>query len=733
MNAFSSSTPKREVTGLWIGDTLPPIAELCIRSFLDHGIAFRLFTYRHYPNIPPGTLVEDASKVLPQDAIFRHDNGSLAPFADWFRNTWLEREGGFWTDLDVACLSPALPETLPWFAEQQPGLVAVGVIGFPRFHPVISKLREVSEDPAAPMPWDDADERAAKLQFQIDTPDKALRRQRAAWGSAGPEGFTRALQHFGLSGSADRSQSIYPLHYTVWRNCYNGLVQLDSPELKDAWAIHLWSELLRREPDAWENVTKGSIVGQLLDRHMPSHPTPLAAKGRKQVSILVGICSCAGAFNRREAIRNTWMRHAAPGIECVFFLGRREQALREPDVLPLWVHDDYNHLPEKVLAFFRHALEHYDFDWLFKCDDDTWIDLDRLASLPDSRYELIGDMSLQTRGAPSGGAGYLLSRALVEKIVAEPDIPLTGAEDLIFGRLAARLGARSHATDLLNLNNRPYPMSDNNLVTAHWCSPEQLQAIEAFHSQQPLAEYRGRHIHWNDTLAFYANGMFRRKTTGCAGRYVFHGPRRLTLQWFDWAPEQLTRHGEAFSNPELTLSRSSDQPQWSMLPGIEAPPDADGGPLLIHYGCAGRSLPGWVSPACAKDAIARSLPWEDDSVESFYFERIVEFLPPARAYALFEEAWRCLQPGGILLISFADVPRLKPAATLRDAICNRGYQSLWTQQTLQAILESLGFQTTGYEPGKSAQKVIADLETTSLTGPPARGTACIEAHKPHNA
>ena len=56
----------------------------------------------------------------------------------------------------------------------------------------------------------------------------------------------------------------------------------------------------------------------------------------------------------------------------------------------------YTHLD--VYKRQQYALEHYDFDWLFKCDDDTWLALDRLESLCDGRYDLVGDMSLADRG-----------------------------------------------------------------------------------------------------------------------------------------------------------------------------------------------------------------------------------------------------------------------------------------------------------------------------------------------
>lgn len=129
------------------------------------------------------------------------------------------------------------------------------------------------------------------------------------WGNAGPEGFTRTLSYFQLLDMADSSLSIYPLHYTVWRNCYNGAVKLDSPALRNSWAIHLWGELLRREPDTLENVHKESIVGQLLDLHMPRPSVPTSSGNKKKVSILVGICTCANAEKKgRPSGRHGWHR-----------------------------------------------------------------------------------------------------------------------------------------------------------------------------------------------------------------------------------------------------------------------------------------------------------------------------------------------------------------------------------------------------------------------------------------
>ncbi len=551
----------QQITGLWVGKTLPQLARLCIKSFLDHGHSFQLFTYTHYDNVPEGTFVRDAREILPEEAVFHHENGSLAPFADWFRDEFLVREGGFWTDLDVACLSDELPDAMPWFCAQEPGLVAVGVIAFPPRHPMMEALRGLAEDPASPVPWDSPEEIHAREVFGKSVPDVAERRSRAPWGHCGPEGFTRALKHFGLLEQAAKPSRLYPLHYTVWRKCYNGDCSLRSPELSNAWAIHLWGEMLRREPDAWENVSRSSVVGELLDRHLPEPPAGFVPATKEKVRVLVGICSCNTAANRRKACRETWLSHPAPGIAYKFFLGRREPIEGEDDVVALWVNDDYAHLPAKGLAFYQYALEHYDFDWLFKCDDDTYVALDRLESLCDDRYDLIGDMTLANLGFPSGGAGYLMNRTLVENIVAHGgQVPATGAEDVLFGQLSRELGARTYATSRLFLNHSVALRRLNDQVSAHWCSPERLHDIEMLFHDAPIGVFKGKHPNWEDEVLFFRNGRFLRRTSGCMGRYFFNKENSLILKWDNWAEESLFRDGAVFRQGCFSLTPIPGQP-----------------------------------------------------------------------------------------------------------------------------------------------------------------------------
>lgn len=549
------------MTSLWVGEELPVMAQLCIKSFLAHGHSFQLFTYKRYDKLPQGVLIRDAREILPAELIFRDSHGSYAPFSDWFRMKFLAEEGGFWVDMDVVCLSEEAPAAPLWFCREQAHVVAVGGLRFPAHHPIPTALALLAEDPARHAPWDSPAELRLKDDWRRNVPSMEQRRRQVPWGFCGPSGMTRAVNHYGLFTQAAPPSHFYPIPWTRWRDCFNGCVHLSGPELSNAWAIHLWGEMLRREPDAWQTMRRHSVVGELLDTYLPELTTPPPPAEKKRASILVGICSCVNAAKRRAACRETWLSRPQPGVEYRFFLGHREPLEDEPDVVALWVEDDYEHLPAKGLAFYKWALDNYDFDWLFKCDDDTYLSLERLPSLCDERFDLIGDMSVKHRGFPSGGAGYLMKRALVEAIVARgASVPLTGPEDVIFGQMARSLGAACMASPRLYLDQTPPPHRGNDRISCHWCSPERLRAIHAYMEEPPVAVMSGVHPYWKDEVLFFRNGRYIRKTSGCTGDYLLRGEKSLILKWDRFAPETLEREGEHFRQGQFTLSPLAGHP-----------------------------------------------------------------------------------------------------------------------------------------------------------------------------
>lgn len=718
MNTTTSpaASPAPLVSGLWVGDTLPPLAELSIRSFLDHGIAFQLFTYRDYPNIPEGTIVRSGREIISESSLYLHSSGSYGMFSDWFRYALLEQEGGWWIDLDVICLTGDLPQASPWFACQEPGVCSPGIIAFPPHHPLITAMRQLAEDPASPMPWDGESDLLYKDHLRATVPDVRERRRTTNWGHSGPDMFTVAVRHFELETCGATDETVYPVPYTCWRNYFNGELPLDSPALSGAWAVHVWGEMLRREPDAMDNLKDNSIVARLMERHGM----------KKKVRVLVGICSCQTARARRDAVRETWLTAPAPGIDCRFFLAGGIPADEQQDTVSLDAPDDYYGLPAKVLAFFRYALDHYDFDWLFKCDDDTYLRLDRLESLCDDRYGLIGNHLLAERNSPSGGAGYLLPRHIVEKIVATPGIPATGAEDVIFGELALGAGAVPHATDRLCMDISTYPLPGNDVVTAHWCSPEMMRRIDYFFRENPVTMYRARHTHWEDTICFYPNGAYARSKVKDSGQLEIHNGY-ITMAWFGWAPEQLQEREKGYVGSRLLLLPCEGFPT---LAESFPPPQQTDTPLLIQLGCSSNHIPGWLNLDLPHFDITQRLPWKDAAVDAYFLEHVIEHILPAQAYDFFLEVRRTLKPGGVLRLAFPDILRIAvcatdgycaflrdsgwgdgtPASALRAAIQCHGHKAVWTSATLTAVLRSLGFSVESCGPGHSATPHLCGLE-----------------------
>lgn len=479
---------------------------------------------------------------------------------------------------------------------------------------------------------------------------------------------------------------------------------------------------------------------------------------KKKVDILVGICSCTQARDRRDGVRRTWLRQREAGIECVFFLGGDNSLTDkdEEDTVRLDAPDGYNELPAKVFSFFRHALENYEFDWLFKCDDDTYLDLHRLAGLCDPDYDLVGDAMINTRRAPSGGAGYLLKRSIVERLVALPGKPYSGAEDLIVGRLVDKLGGRFLFSPRLHASYSCYPVGDNEAISAHWCSPDTMEAIHTFRYKDPETIYDGSHSHWEDELLFYACGIFRRRNSYCFGRWNLTENGTLELLWQSWASEQLLMRDDMYVGSKTILRpREGNQTlaelrgcarEGSSLPGEAAP-------LRIHLDCGERRLPGWLNLDAPHYDKALPLLWKDGEVDAYFLEHGLEQLTAASCCLFFREVWRTLRPGGILRIAFIDIrlfaagqtPALVQflkctrsqaavaAGAVETLLQTQGHLSLWTLDIVILLLKEIGFTVTVTEPGASAHDFLQGLERQKSPDENPfglLGTTCIEAQKP---
>jgi hypothetical protein len=77
---------------------------LCIKSYLDNGHEFHLYTYESLTGLPVGVKVKDANEIIPREQMEKFSNPQQ--FSDHFRYSLLFKLGGWWMDMDTVCLRP---------------------------------------------------------------------------------------------------------------------------------------------------------------------------------------------------------------------------------------------------------------------------------------------------------------------------------------------------------------------------------------------------------------------------------------------------------------------------------------------------------------------------------------------------------------------------------------------------------------------------------------------------
>lgn len=187
----------------------------------------------------------------------------------------------------------------------------------------------------------------------------------------------------------------------------------------------------------------------------------------------------SGYNDRIQTVRDTWAKDIEPFKEHVtlkFFYGEPHPRPAASDEVYLPCGDGYEHLPLKTINIARYALEQ-GYDYVFKCDDDTAVYLDRLIhELMSHKFDYAG---YENGRVASGGPGYWLSRRAMKALVAN-DKPDHWAEDVWTGKVM------SYANIPLQMlpGHRP-GFSD------HWFYPNgfdparDMTGVVAFHAVQP--------------------------------------------------------------------------------------------------------------------------------------------------------------------------------------------------------------------------------------------------------
>lgn len=216
------------IQSLWIGESLGPLQELSIASFLFHGHEYHLHCYQKIGNVPSGVVVKDAGETLPASAIFSYPSGpgcgSVAAFANLFRYKLLLEKGGWWVDTDVVCLRAfdfAAPVVLASEATRDSYKVTNALMRLPAGHRVARLCYEAAdrEDP-----------------------------RKLTWGMTGPKLLTCVVQQTHDHDAVKPPLVFCPIPYWQWESLLDAdPAACNSLITADTYAVHLWHEMWRRK------------------------------------------------------------------------------------------------------------------------------------------------------------------------------------------------------------------------------------------------------------------------------------------------------------------------------------------------------------------------------------------------------------------------------------------------------------------------------------------------------
>ncbi len=189
--------------------------------------------------------------------------------------------------------------------------------------------------------------------------------------------------------------------------------------------------------------------------------------------LLIMIITCAKNVDKANAQRATWLKTVQnANIDYCFVIGKLHHASHlADDILYVDAPDSYEFLGAKVQAALQYVVEHTNYDYVFKIDDDCILNLpallriqfeafDYLGSAVNRGYGSVGDWhyracSNQQLGEViihidpqqtwyDGQGGYLLSRHAATLITQDPQqLQLSLLEDYGIGLILAGQGIRA--------------------------------------------------------------------------------------------------------------------------------------------------------------------------------------------------------------------------------------------------------------------------------------------------
>ena len=125
----------------------------------------------------------------------------------------------------------------------------------------------------------------------------------------------------------------------------------------------------------------------------------------KDTKLIIGILTCPKSVDRKRAVLNAWANKIPPDVRHHFIYGKNYQQLCDCHTfsdIHVDVPEAYEMLAIKMYEYIKYCVDTYEFDYIVKVDDDSYVDVNKLLE-----YDVEGDYL--GKECKSGGGGKSLS------------------------------------------------------------------------------------------------------------------------------------------------------------------------------------------------------------------------------------------------------------------------------------------------------------------------------------
>lgn len=234
------------IASLWIGRDLSAIEVMSIRSYLNFGNEFYLFTYDNVGNVPDGVTILDANDVINYKKIFKYQN-SYASFSDYFRYKMIKKYGFVWTDLDSICLKKIDIDSNYIFgindANNMEEYVATSFLSLPQDSEILDSI--------------------------IFDSEQIISQHNYKWGPMGPTLLTKKVFEFSLEEMVLPAKYFAPIHFSNWKYLWEKeMFKTVYQASKDSYTIQIWNEMVNRSGIDRNHFPTGSYINFLYKKIM---------------------------------------------------------------------------------------------------------------------------------------------------------------------------------------------------------------------------------------------------------------------------------------------------------------------------------------------------------------------------------------------------------------------------------------------------------------------------------